>query len=69
MVIATDPKGTPTEMAADATANASATVEVTISVTAVDEPPIFTAGSSAARVMFDEVTGIDGRRKYRRNNR
>ena len=40
-VIATDPKGTPTEMAEDATAVTSGTVMVAISVTAVDEPPIF----------------------------
>ena len=31
---------------------------MTISVTAVDEPPIFSAGATS--VMFDEVTGIDG---------
>ena len=36
----------------------SDTVMVTISVTAVDEPPIFSAGATS--VPFDEVTGIDG---------
>ena len=59
-VIATDPKGIPTEDAVAAAANTdgvSDTVTVVISVTAVDEPPIFTAGATS--VMFDEVTGID----------
>ena len=38
------------------------TVEVTITVTEVDEPPIFTAASTTANVVsvtFDETTGID----------
>ena len=49
MVIATDPKGIPT---ADADANDamfSDTVDVTITVTAVDEPPIFTVTGEERR--------------------
>ena len=58
MVIATDPKGIPT---ADADPNANDdmfrdTVEVTITVTAVDEPPIFTV---TAAVSFGEDDAID----------
>ena len=58
MVIATDPKGTPTEVVANANEEFSATVEVTISVTAVDEPPIFDAGATG--VSFDETEGEIG---------
>ena len=55
-VIATDPKGIPTD--GEAIADFSDTVEVTINVTAVDEPPIFTAASTAAAaVTFDETIG------------
>ena len=57
MVIATDPKGIPTDDADAVTEHASDTVAVEISVTAVDEPPIFSPGATS--VMFDEVTGID----------
>ena len=65
MVIATDPKGIPTADADAADADFSDTVDVTITVTVVDEPPIFTvtgeeeagfsdAGKSAAVVSFEE---------------
>ena len=71
-VVATDPKGVPTD---DATAAGndmlySDTVMVMITVTPVDEPPIFTVASDSAvvftnvgkftAVSFDEVNGIDG---------
>ena len=55
-VIATDPKGIPTQ-GTDAIEGTFHTVMVEISVTPVDEPPIFSAGETS--VMFDEVTGID----------
>ena len=71
-VIATDPKGMPNEVVLeddDNDALARDTVEVTITVTKVDEPPIFTVTSvdadvftnvgKFAAVSFDEVTGID----------
>ena len=69
-VIATDPKGIPTKMAEDATnEDFRDTVDVMITVTEVDEPPIFTVNSGApdfmddvkvpAAVSFDEVNGID----------
>ena len=58
MVIATDPKGIPTKVVAEAIEDFSDTVEVTINVTAVDEPPIFTAVENTS-VSFIELTDID----------
>ena len=56
-VIATDPKGIPTEIVADTTnENFRGTVEVMISVTAVDEPPIF-GDEEDTSLSFDERTG------------
>ena len=55
IVIATDPNGTPTNMEENATADASGTVTVVITVTPVDEEPLFTAGGT--KVSFDEVAG------------
>ena len=60
-VIATDPKGIPTEAALAASEGASDTVMVVISVTAVDEPPQFDFGaeSGLAAVTFlegEEIT-------------
>ena len=57
VVIATDPKSVPTDDAEMAASGATATVTVVISVTPVDEAPLFTAGDTA--VSFNEVTGID----------
>ena len=48
-VIATDPKGIPTKMVSSATEDASDTMLVTINVTPVDEPPIFTVVSDTWR--------------------
>ena len=56
MVIATDPKGTPTDMADDAAEEFSGTVAVMISVTAVDEPPIF-GDAEDTSLSFDEGAG------------
>ena len=69
IVIATDPKGIPTETEVDNTnAEFRDTVMVTISVTAVDEPPIFTVtstggaeftdGAKFVAVSFDETAGV-----------
>ena len=56
-VIATDPKGTPTDDGGVDTTNDPFrdTVMVMITVTAVDEPPIFSLGATS--VMFDEMDG------------
>ena len=60
VVIATDPQGVPTDNEDNAASDASGTVTVVITVTPVDEEPLFTAG--ATKVAFDEVTGneMDG---------
>ena len=57
-VIATDPKGTPTDNGEEDPINDPFrdTVMVMISVTPVDEPPQFTAGETSAT--FNEVTGV-----------
>ena len=58
-VIATDPKGIPTKTLVDGdNATFRDIVMVMISVTPVDEPPIFT-DTGVTSVTFNEVTGID----------
>ena len=59
MVIATDPKGVPTDDDTNAASSAASdTVTVVITVTPVDEAPLFTMGGTA--VSFNEVTGEIG---------
>ena len=64
-VIATDPKGIPTDDGAEDTTNDPFrdTVMVTISVTAVDEPPIFTAASDEDNTSRDVRRGERDRRR------
>ena len=60
-VIATDPTGVPTETAGDVQPGNAATIAVTINVTAVDEPPVFTAGDESISFAEDEdITAVLG---------